>query len=98
MDRVEFTEQELAKQEKSVDDMSKLVYAKCMEARTANRAKSEFLSQMSHEIRTPINAIIGMNEMIMRESEDDQILEYADAVSNSAAALLSIVNDILYIS
>ena len=98
MKMIEFREQELVEQEKSVDDMSKLVYAKCMEARTANRAKSEFLSQMSHEIRTPINAIIGMNEMIMRESEDDQILEYADAVSNSAAALLSIVNDILDIS
>lgn len=93
-----FREQEIAEQEKSVDDMSKLVYAKCMEARKANRAKSEFLSQMSHEIRTPINAIIGMNEMIMRESEDEQILEYADAVSNSAAALLSIVNEILDIS
>ncbi len=93
-----FREQEIAEQEKSVEDMSRLVYAKCMEARKANRAKSEFLSQMSHEIRTPINAIIGMNEMIMRESEDEQILEYADAVSNSAAALLSIVNEILDIS
>ncbi len=98
MKMIAFREQEIAEKEKSVDDMSKLVYAKCMEARAANRAKSEFLSQMSHEIRTPINAIIGMNEMIMRESEDEQILEYADAVSNSAAALLSIVNDILDIS
>lgn len=98
MKKAAFREQELSEQEKSVDDMFKLAYAKCMEARKANRAKSDFLSQMSHEIRTPINAILGMNEMIMRESEDKQILEYADAVSNSAAALLSIVNEILDIS
>ena len=34
----------------------------------ANQAKSQFLANMSHEIRTPINAIVGMNEMIRRES------------------------------
>lgn len=89
---------ELVEQEQSIDDMSKVVYEKCMEARKANKSKSEFLSQMSHEIRTPINAIIGMNEMILRESEDEQILEYAVNASNSARALLAIVNDILDIS
>ena len=34
----------------------------------SNAAKSDFLANMSHEIRTPINAILGMNEMILRES------------------------------
>jgi len=64
----------------------------------ANQAKSDFLSNMSHEIRTPINAIIGMNEMILRETKEEQILEYATSVQNSSSALLSIVNDILDIS
>ena len=95
---IDFKEQDLVEQEQSIDDMSKVVYEKCMEARKANKSKSEFLSQMSHEIRTPINAIIGMNEMILRESEDEQISEYALNASNSAQALLSIVNDILDIS
>ncbi len=68
------------------------------ELRAANEAKSDFLSNMSHEIRTPINAIIGMNEMILREAKNEQILEYASSVQNSSSALLSIINDILDIS
>ena len=40
----------------------------------ANRSKSDFLANMSHEIRTPINAVLGMNEMILREAEDDSHL------------------------
>ncbi len=61
----------------------------------ASKTKSEFLSNMSHEIRTPINAILGMNEMILRECTDAQILEYSENVKNASNNLLGIVNDIL---
>lgn len=43
----------------------------------ANEAKAQFLANMSHEIRTPINTIIGMNELILRESNNEAVLEYA---------------------
>ena len=61
----------------------------------ANKAKSRFLADMSHEIRTPINAILGMNEMILREAEGDSIREYARNISTSGRNLLQLINSIL---
>ena len=61
----------------------------------ANRAKSEFLSNMSHEIRTPINAVMGMGEMILRESREPQTLEYAQNLQGAAKSFLGLINDIL---
>ena len=64
-------------------------------AEDANMAKSEFLSNMSHEIRTPITGILGMNEMIQRESNDAEVLEYSGNIQKAGVSLLGIVNDIL---
>ena len=65
------------------------------EADQANQAKSAFLANMSHEIRTPINAIIGMNEMILRESQESNTIKYSQNVAVASESLLSIINDIL---
>ncbi|MCD7724408.1 MAG: ATP-binding protein [Clostridiales bacterium] len=61
----------------------------------ANEAKGVFLANMSHEIRTPINAVMGMNEMIIRECEEDTILEYAQNIRDASKTLLALINDIL---
>ena len=64
-------------------------------AKNASRAKSNFLSNMSHEIRTPITAILGMNEMIQRESRNPDILDYSDSIRKAGVSLLGIISDIL---
>ncbi len=63
-----------------------------------NMSKSMFLATMSHEIRTPINAVLGMDEMILREAKDNAIKSYAADIKSAGNTLLSIINDILDLS
>ncbi len=64
-------------------------------AEAAAKAKGSFLANMSHEIRTPINAILGMDELILREANEDNIKEYAHNIRKSGDLLLSLINNIL---
>ncbi|MBP5158789.1 MAG: response regulator, partial [Lachnospiraceae bacterium] len=68
------------------------------EADEANKAKSQFLANMSHEIRTPINAVLGMDEIILRETKEISTREYAKIIDNAGKTLLSLINDILDLS
>lgn len=64
-------------------------------ADAANKAKSNFLANISHEIRTPINTVLGMDEIILRESTDVAVRSYAENIREAATTLLSLVNDLL---
>jgi len=64
-------------------------------ATAASEAKSSFLANMSHEIRTPINAVLGMNEMILRECQEDHVMGYAREIEAAGRNLLSLINNIL---
>ncbi len=64
-------------------------------ATSADKAKMQFLAQISHELRTPINAVLGMDELIMRESDSDEILGYATDIQNAGHNLLELVNGLL---
>ena len=87
-------EEKIALQEKLLEQ-SETIRQALAAAEEANRAKSDFLSNMSHEIRTPITAILGMNELIRRESKDENVLEYSNNIGKAGTSLLGIVNDIL---
>ena len=65
------------------------------QANQANEAKSYFLSTMSHDIRTPLNAIMGLNEMVLRDSQDKNVIEYSENIKTAGNTLLGIINDIL---
>ncbi len=71
---------------------------KVIERNTAlqsSQSKGQFLANMSHEIRTPINAVLGMDEMILRDSSEANIREYALDIQHAGQTLLSLINDIL---
>lgn len=76
-------------------EKSQLLETQLATAKAANKAKTDFVSNMSHEIRTPINAVLGLNEMIIRESKEKGTLKYAHDIENAGKSLLNIVNDIL---
>ena len=68
------------------------------EARTANQAKSAFLSSMSHELRTPLNAILGFAQILTSEAlptSEAQKKEFASHILKSGRHLLTLINEIL---
>lgn len=100
-----YQNRKLRREAQALEDQSGLLKKAQQEAELAkddairaNRAKTRFLAHMSHEIRTPINSIIGMDEMILRESREGTVREYAGSIRQASQSLLYIINDILDIT
>ena len=66
------------------------------EAKRANNAKTGFLSRMSHDIRTPINGIMGMLDIALKNTSDEEkVEECLNKIKNASSFLLSLINDVL---
>lgn len=87
----------IAKDISSLIETQKALYTAKEKAEAANRAKSSFLSNMSHEIRTPLNGIIGFTDVLIHQTEGEQ-LRYLNLIKDSGEVLLKLINDILDLS
>jgi signal transduction histidine kinase/CheY-like chemotaxis protein len=68
-------------------------------AKSANRAKSEFLSNMSHELRTPLNGILGYTQILKRDRGLNTMqMDSINIIHQSGKHLLTLINDILDLS
>ena len=85
LNRLYEKENELTKQQKK-------------EIEELNKAENNFFSSMSHEIRTPINTIIGLNEIILRGDNPEDVTENARNIQGASKMLLTLINDILDLS
>ncbi len=59
------------------------------------KRRMEYFANMAHEIRTPINAILGYDELILREYNDPALRQYAYNIRSAGNTLLALINDSL---
>ena len=92
----------LASERKNNDELSaavRLAESATQEAKAANRAKSEFLTNMSHDIRTPMNAILGITRLMENEQHlSDKMRDYIRKAHASGQHMLALINDVLDMS
>jgi signal transduction histidine kinase len=81
-----------------LQNASLLLAARAAEARSANEAKSRFLSRTSHEFRTPLNAIIGHAQLLERQVDDPAVAQATEQIDRAARHLLQLIDDILDLS
>ena len=92
-------ERHRAELELLVDQRTKELVVAKDKAEESDKLKSAFLANMSHEIRTPLNGIVGFLKFINSDNLSlSRRQEFIHIINNSAAQLVSIINDIIDVS
>ena len=68
------------------------------QAQSANRAKTEFLTNMSHNLRTPLTAVLGFAEMLGDLSTDQTGRDAVQSIRENSQHLMRLLDDILELS
>jgi len=89
---------ERARLQRELIDLNRALTERSAQAEAATRAKSEFLANMSHEIRTPMNAIVGLTELMRRDTRDPVLRDRLDKMADASRLLLAIINNVLDLS
>ncbi|WP_440053081.1 PAS domain S-box protein [Pseudoalteromonas sp. T1lg65] len=84
--------------EQQVQDRTAELEAASLQAQSANRSKSKFLSRMSHELRTPLNAIIGFTQILEDEQLTPQQHDSLQEIATAGKNLMQMVNEILQVA
>ena len=64
-------------------------------AEISRKNQAEFLSRMSHEVRTPLNGIVGLTDLLIKDTTDEKQLEKLNVLSSCCSNLMHLVNEIL---
>jgi len=91
-DIIVISQQDITENYKKAMTMNDELNKALEEARSADNAKNDFLSQMSRDLRSPINSILGMTELAADITDDDELLGYFDRIREENSRLLGIIN------
>jgi len=89
--KIESLQAEIKRHKKRVEDAKAI-------AQEAHNVKSKFLSNIRHEIRTPMNSVIVFAELLVQESKDPKLQNYAKNIYSAGKRLLDMVDDIIELS
>lgn len=64
-------------------------------AEAASRAKSAFLANISHEFRTPLNAIVGMDWVLLQQIGDPGQRDKLQLIARASERLLGMLDEVL---
>ena len=98
-DKLSAVNRELDQKNTELSAAVKLAESATQEAKAANSAKSEFLTNMSHDIRTPMNAILGITRLMETEQHiSGRMRDYIRKMHTSGQHMLALINDVLDMS